>query len=195
MANILVTYYSRSGATAKMAELIAQAARKVKGAQVTLKKVADVDPKGLADFDAIVCGSPTYYGQMAAEVKKMFDASVAIHGQLEGKVGGAFTSAANIGGGNETTILSILEAMLIHGMIVKGTSERDHYRRRRLPSIRPRNRRTGRQAPRVATKRPSNGGGRGRGSGRVHFLCRQCRLLSHSVRQELAEAAEDQPHR
>ena len=127
MAKILITYYSRSGATAKMAELVAQAARKVKGAQVTLKKVADVDPKGLADFDAIVCGSPTYYGQMAAEVKKMFDESVAIHGQLEGKVGGAFTSAANIGGGNETTILSILEAMLIHGMIVKGTSERDHY--------------------------------------------------------------------
>jgi len=127
MAKILVTYYSRSGATAKMAELVAQAARKVQGAQVTLQKVADVDPQGLADFDAIVCGSPTYYGQMAAEVKKMFDESVAIHGQLEGKVGGAFTSAANIGGGNETTILSILEAMLIHGMIVKGTSERDHY--------------------------------------------------------------------
>ncbi|MGB2754050.1 MAG: flavodoxin domain-containing protein [Phycisphaerae bacterium] len=127
MAKILITYYSRSGATAKMAELVAQAARKVKGTQVTLKKVSDVDPKSLADFDAIVCGSPTYYGQMAAEVKKMFDESVAIHGQLEGKVGGAFTSAANIGGGNETTILSILEAMLIHGMIVKGTSERDHY--------------------------------------------------------------------
>jgi len=127
MAKILVTYYSRSGATAKMAELVAQAARKVQGAQVTLKKVGNVDPKSLADFDAIVCGSPTYYGQMAAEVKKLFDESVAIHGQLEGKVGGAFTSAANIGGGNETTILSILEAMLIHGMIVKGTSERDHY--------------------------------------------------------------------
>jgi NAD(P)H dehydrogenase (quinone) len=64
---------------------------------------------------------------MAAEMKKMFDASVAIHGQLEGKVGGAFTSAANLAGGNETTILSILEAMLIHGMIVKGTSRGDHY--------------------------------------------------------------------
>ncbi|MGB3086790.1 MAG: flavodoxin family protein, partial [Phycisphaerae bacterium] len=67
------------------------------------------------------------YGLMAAEIKKMFDESVAIHGQLEGKVGGAFTSAANLAGGNETTILSILEAMLIHGMIVKGTSRRDHY--------------------------------------------------------------------
>jgi NAD(P)H dehydrogenase (quinone) len=52
---------------------------------------------------------------------------VNVHGQLEGKVGGAFTSRGNLAGGNETTILSILEVMLIHGMIVKGTSQRDHY--------------------------------------------------------------------
>jgi len=127
MARILVAYYSRSGATAKMAELVAEAARKVAGAEVELKKVQEVDPKGLAAYDALLVGSPTYYGLMAAEVKAMFDKSVAIHGKLEGKVGGAFTSAANLAGGNETTILSILEAMLIHGMIVKGTSERDHY--------------------------------------------------------------------
>jgi len=49
------------------------------------------------------------------------------HGSLSGKVGGAFSSAANIGGGNETTILSILQAMLIHGMIVPGTADGDHY--------------------------------------------------------------------
>ena len=64
---------------------------------------------------------------MAAEMKAMFDKSVVIHGQLEGKVGGAFTSAANLAGGNETTIISILEAMLIHGMVVQGTAQRDHY--------------------------------------------------------------------
>jgi NAD(P)H dehydrogenase (quinone) len=52
---------------------------------------------------------------------------VAFHGQLEGKVGGAFASSANIGGGNETTILAILEALLIHGMVVQGTSSGDHY--------------------------------------------------------------------
>jgi len=127
MAKILVTYYSRSGSTAKMAELVAEAARKVAGATVELKKVQDVDPKGLAAYDALIVGSPTYYGLMAAEVKAMFDKSVAIHGKLDGKVGGAFTSAANLAGGNETTIVSILEAMLIHGMIIKGTSERDHY--------------------------------------------------------------------
>jgi len=127
MARVLIVYYSRSGSTGQMAEEVAAGAREVKGAQVELKKVAEVDPKGLADYDALIVGSPTYYGLMAAEIKKMFDESVAIHGQLEGKVGGAFTSAANLAGGNETTILSILEAMLVHGMIVKGTSRRDHY--------------------------------------------------------------------
>ncbi len=127
MAKVLVVYYSRSGSTGQMAEEVAAGAREVKGARVELKKVAEVDPKGLSRYDALIIGSPTYYGLMAAEIKKMFDESVAIHGQLEGKVGGAFTSAANLAGGNETTILSILEAMLVHGMIVKGTSRRDHY--------------------------------------------------------------------
>ncbi len=80
-----------------------------------------------ADYDAIVIGSPTYYGSMAAEIKKLFDESVAFHGQLNGKVGGAFASSANIAGGNETTILDILNAMLIHGMIVQGCPSGDHY--------------------------------------------------------------------
>jgi len=127
MAKILVTYYSRGGATAKMAEEVAQGAREVDGAEVTLREVAEVDPKGLVEWDGIIAGSPTYYGLMAAEVKALFDASVAVHGRLEAKVGGAFTSAGNLGGGNETTILSILEAMLIHGMVVRGTAQRDHY--------------------------------------------------------------------
>jgi NAD(P)H dehydrogenase (quinone) len=127
MAKILVVYYSRTGATAQMAEFVAEGARMVKGADVTVRKVDEVDPKRLVDYDGILCGSPTYYGLMAAEMKALFDQSVAIHGQLEGKVGGAFTSSANLAGGNETTILSILQAMIVHGMIVKGTSQRDHY--------------------------------------------------------------------
>jgi NAD(P)H dehydrogenase (quinone) len=127
MAKILITYYSRSGSTEKMARLVAEGARGVEGADVELKNVEQVDPRNLADYDALIVGSPTYYGLMAAELKEMFDRSVAIHGRLEGKVGGAFTSSANLAGGNETTILSILQAMLIHGMVVKGTAQRDHY--------------------------------------------------------------------
>jgi len=127
MAKVLITYYSRSGNTGRMAEAVAEGARGVEGAEVTLKTAEETDVKSLTDYDAIIAGSPTYYGQMAAELKALFDESVVLHGQLEGKVGGAFTSAANLGGGNETTILSILQAMLIHGMIVQGTSQRDHY--------------------------------------------------------------------
>jgi len=127
VAGILIAFYSRSGNTAAMAEHVAEAARGVAGADVTVKPVGEVDPSALADYHGIILGSPTYYGLMASEMKALFDASVVLHGSLEGKVGGAFTSAANRGGGNETCLLSILQAMLIHGMVIRGTAQRDHY--------------------------------------------------------------------
>jgi len=127
MAKVLIFYYSRGGATAEMAKYVAEGARDVAGAQVALKPLHEVAPKDLLDYDALICGSPTYYGLMAGDLKTFFDNTVSLHGQLEGKVGGAFTSSVNLAGGNETTILSILEVMLIHGMIIQGTSDRDHY--------------------------------------------------------------------
>ncbi|MBM4045516.1 MAG: flavodoxin family protein [Planctomycetes bacterium] len=126
MAKILIVYYSRSGNTAKMAQAVEEGV-KAEGAAVETKSVDKVDVKELLDVDGLIVGSPTYYGLMAAELKKMFDDSVKFHGRLEGKVGGAFSSAANIGGGNETTIRSILDAMLIHGMVIQGTPRGDHY--------------------------------------------------------------------
>ena len=126
MARILVVYYSRGGNTAQMAQSIAEGARDA-GGEADLKAVAETTPDDLLQYDGIIAGSPTYYGQMSAELKKLFDDSISHHGGLAGKVGGAFSSAANIGGGNETTIISILEAMLIHGMIIQGTALGDHY--------------------------------------------------------------------
>jgi NAD(P)H dehydrogenase (quinone) len=64
---------------------------------------------------------------MAGELKELLDKSVKYHGRLVGKVGAAFASSANVGGGNETTILSILQAMLIHGMVIPGQVSGDHY--------------------------------------------------------------------
>ena len=122
MAKILIIYYSRSGNTKKMASLV-EAGVKAEGMDVTLKDALKTKAKELLDYDGIIIGSPTYYGSMAAEIKKLLDDSVAFHGQLEGKVGAAFSSAANIGGGNETTITDILKAMLIHGMIIQGNSK------------------------------------------------------------------------
>lgn len=126
MAKTLIVYFSRSGHTKKMAESIAEGIIK-ENVEVDIRNVKDVAAAELPVFDAIVVGSPTYYGSMAADIKRLFDESVRFHGKLDGKIGAAFTSSAHIGGGNETTILDILNAMLIHGMIVQGDWQGDHY--------------------------------------------------------------------
>lgn len=126
MARVLITYYSKTGHTEKMAEIIEEAI-KSNGVDVVRKGVEDTKAEELLGYEGIIIGSPTYYGLMAWQVKKLIDESVKFHGRLVGKVGGAFTSSANIGGGNETVILSIIEALLIHGMVVQGEPRGDHY--------------------------------------------------------------------
>jgi len=127
MPDILVIYYSRTGHTKEMARLIADGIEQEGGVSCEVKAVADVKVDELLDAKGIVIGSPTYYGNAATEIRKLFDDSVKFHGKLDGKVGAAFTSAANIGGGNETTLLSILQSMLVHGMVVEGLPSGDHY--------------------------------------------------------------------
>ena len=126
MAKALVLYYSQSGNTKKMAESVVEGLKK-EGLEAVLKEAKDTEASELLKYEAIIIGSPTYYGTMAAEIKKLFDDSVSFHGKLDGKIGAAFASSANIGGGNETTILDILNAMLIHGMIIQGSPQGDHY--------------------------------------------------------------------
>jgi len=126
MAKALVIYYSRTGNTKKMAESVAEGIKN-EGLEVVVKEAKNVDVDELLKYDAIAIGSPTYYGTMASQIKKLLDDSVKFHGRLEGKVGAAFASSANVGGGNETAILDILNAMLIHGMIIQGDPQGDHY--------------------------------------------------------------------
>ena len=126
MAKVLVIYYSQSGNTKKMAESVVEGIKK-EAVEVVVKEVKDVAVDELLKYEGIIIGSPTYYGGMAAEIKKVLDESVKFHGKLDGKIGAAFSSSANIGGGNETTILDILNAMLIHGMIIQGDPQGDHY--------------------------------------------------------------------
>ncbi|MHC4476928.1 MAG: flavodoxin family protein [Planctomycetota bacterium] len=126
MAKGIVVYYSRSGNTKAMAEIAAEAMNEA-GLATECKSVEKVKADDLLSYDAIVIGSPTYYGQMAGPIKELIDETVGFHGRLDGKVGAAFSSAANIGGGNETTIMGIIEAMLISGMIVQGDPQGDHY--------------------------------------------------------------------
>jgi NAD(P)H dehydrogenase (quinone) len=126
MPKALVIYYSRSGHTAKMAEALSEGLSQSK-VSVTLVEAEKAKVDDLKDADAVVIGSPCYYGSMAGPLKAFLDESVSLHGKLEGKVGGAFASSGMLGGGNETTVLSIVNALLIHGMVVPGNSRIGHY--------------------------------------------------------------------
>jgi NAD(P)H dehydrogenase (quinone) len=126
MVRILVCYYSKSGNTQSMAEYIAKGVKE-EDVEVILKDVEEVSADELLEYDGLIFGSPTYYGTCAAQIKELIDESVKHHGALEGKVGGAFSSSANVAGGNETTILHILKMLMIHGMVIKGDPKGSHY--------------------------------------------------------------------
>jgi NAD(P)H dehydrogenase (quinone) len=110
-----------------MAFAVADGAREVEGVDVLVKKVDNATNEDLLKAGGIIVGSPTYYGQMSGKIKAMFDESVKIHRRLEGTVGAAFTSSGGVASGAETTIISILEAMLVHGMIIQGRARSGHY--------------------------------------------------------------------
>ncbi len=126
MSKVLIIYYSRTGNTKAMAQAVEEGV-KFEGLDVQCKDVKDVSPKDLLDYGGIIVGSPTYYGTMAAQIKLLLDESVKYHGKLAGKVGGAFSSSGILGGGNETTVLDILKALLVHGMIIQGSPMGPHY--------------------------------------------------------------------
>ena len=116
---VLIVYYSRTGKTKKMAEEIMKGAEEGI-AEVRLKSVEEANNKDLLWADGIIIGSPTYFGILASEVKKFLDDSIEVRGKLENKIGAAFASSQHRAGGRETTILTILHALMIHGMIICG---------------------------------------------------------------------------
>jgi len=126
MSKVVIIYSSKTGNTKKMAEGIYSGVKEIIH-EVELKSIKETNVDDLLSADGIIVGSPTYFGLMCSEIKKFFDESVIHFGKLEGKVGGAFASSANIAGGNETTILSILQVMLVHGMVVQGSILSGHY--------------------------------------------------------------------
>jgi NAD(P)H dehydrogenase (quinone) len=119
MVRILVAYTSMGGNTKMLAEAVAKGIKNA-GCEVILKRAKDVLQEDFVGADGIVAGSPVYFGGMSAELKEMFDRFVGLRGKMEGKVGAAFSTSAHPTGGKETTILSILQAMLIYGMVVVG---------------------------------------------------------------------------
>jgi NAD(P)H dehydrogenase (quinone) len=117
---VLVMYYSRSGNTKKLAEEIAKGVKEVEGVNCLLKSATDVTKDDFIKSDGIIAGSPVYFGTMAAEMKAVFDKFVGIRNKMENKVAAAFATSADPSGGKETTIISIIQALLIYGMIVVG---------------------------------------------------------------------------
>jgi NAD(P)H dehydrogenase (quinone) len=141
MTKLLVLYYSMYGHVERMAQAIAEGARAVEGVEVTIKRVPELmsedmakkhgakldqaapvaSPKELGDYDAILFGTPTRFGNMAAQMRNFLDqtGSLWINGALVGKVASVFTSTGT-GGGNESTIISFVPTLLHHGMIYVG---------------------------------------------------------------------------
>jgi NAD(P)H dehydrogenase (quinone) len=92
-----------------------------------MKKAEETKTDDLLAADGIIMGSPVYFGQMSAKLKALIDESIKVHKKLTGKVGAAFTSSGGTASGGETTLLSILQVMLVHGMIVQGRADDKHY--------------------------------------------------------------------
>jgi NAD(P)H dehydrogenase (quinone) len=142
MAKVLVLYYSSWGHIEAMAYAQAEGAKRVPNAQVTVKRVAELTPVEVAkasgfkldqvaplatpdeleQYDAILFGTPTRFGNMAAQMRNFLDQTGDLwtRGALVGKVGSVFCSTASQHGGQETTITSFHSTLLHHGMIVVG---------------------------------------------------------------------------
>ena len=103
-----------------MAQAIGDGIKKA-GLDVEVKKVKDTALDDLVAAEAIVFGSPTYFCTMSGNMKAFIDKSIQIYpDKLQNKIGAAFTSSEEVAGGNETTLLSLIQAMLMHRMVVVG---------------------------------------------------------------------------
>jgi len=139
---ILVLYYSRYGATAKMAQQVCRGVESMQGIRARLRTVPAVSavceavedgiPESgppyaihddLKECAGLVVGSPTRFGNMAAPLKYFFDGtgSLWLSGTLAGKPAGVFTSTSSLHGGQESTLLSMMLPLLHHGMLIVGT--------------------------------------------------------------------------
>lgn len=111
MAKVLIIYHSKTGHTEAMSEAV-EAGVKREGLEVVRKNIKEVNVDYLLEYDGIIIGSPTRFASVSAEVKKFIEESIKHYhdGKLEGKVGAAFSSSGDLGGGNETAILDICGA-------------------------------------------------------------------------------------
>lgn len=117
---ILIVYFSKGGNTRKLAEMIAEGVDSVDGCRSVLRTTEQVGKEDFLQADGVIAGSPVYFGTMAAELKRVFDEFVGTRKKMEGKVGAAFATSGVASGGKETTMMSIIQALLIYGMVIVG---------------------------------------------------------------------------
>ncbi|UJP02876.1 MAG: NAD(P)H:quinone oxidoreductase [Nitrosomonas sp.] len=142
MAKVLVLYYSMYGHIEIMAHVVAEGVRSVENTKVAVKRVPELMSEEVArrvgakfdqaapiaavdelpDYDAIIFGTPTRFGNMCAQMRNFLDQTgrIWLNGGLIGKVGSVFTSTGTQHGGQETTITSFHTTLLHHGMIIVG---------------------------------------------------------------------------
>ncbi len=139
MTKILVLYYSRTGSTRAMANLVARGIERVDDAEAIIRTVPDVSPEcekvaddipaggapyvtldDLKQCNGLVLGSPTHFGNMAAPLKYFLDTTTSLWftGALSGKPAGVFTSSSSMHGGHESTLLSMMLPLFHHGMLL-----------------------------------------------------------------------------
>jgi len=141
MTKVLVLYYSSYGHIERLSQAVAEGVREA-GAEAVIKRVPEIVPREvaersgfkldqaapiatvdeLADYDAIIIGTPTRFGNMAAQMKNFLDQTGGLwfKGKLIGKVGSVFTSTATQHGGQESTILATHTVLLHHGLVIVG---------------------------------------------------------------------------
>jgi NAD(P)H dehydrogenase (quinone) len=141
MTEVLILYYSLSGSTRRLAQYVARGVEQVEGASAKLRTVPKISAQceavapeipdegapyasieDLTACSALILGSPTRFGNMAAPLKYFLDGTSALwlSGGLSGKPAGVFTSTASLHGGQETTLLSMMLPLLHHGMYIVG---------------------------------------------------------------------------
>ena len=126
-ADVLIAYYTMTGTTQNLAQIVARGANEVESVNVTLKPIEAVTIDDLREAEGIILGSPTYYANMAGPMKTFIDSIGLEHDSvfLGGKVGGAFATGGGSGGGKEHVIVSLLLAMVNTGMMVAGPAYGD----------------------------------------------------------------------
>jgi NAD(P)H dehydrogenase (quinone) len=123
---VLIVFDTSTGNTEKMAHAVEDGVKKA-GVDVVFKHVDEASVDEIPQWQGLILGSPVYYGLPSGKIKKFIDESIKYHGKLDGTVGGAFASAGGTHTGAETTIIAINEMLLVHGMIIQGSSAGSHY--------------------------------------------------------------------